>query len=308
MMCCLTCFHVIVTITIHQVTSQPLTIYGRNLDGNVVTTQYGEFTEEITNGFSADIVPEILSVPPFSFMDHFNWSPGDLSEFPNLVNISSEVTDITLNDNYISHIPVNLLHILDRLTQLCIRNNLLTSFPTTTAPMKLYHLYLNGNPINEVPDFGTVAEKLRTLQIPDSHISSFRPDLSVFQALTSLNLKNSKLTDLPPCHLLPLISGSGMELMGNPFESFDTTDRNFSCVNFNEGFSGAQFTSIPNLCKTSNLPANVEWAAFPDYTMIDCDCSALWLTVKAVNSHCNTLAFTVFYNIQLSNKHIILNT
>ena len=110
------------------------------------------------------------------------------------------------------------------------------------------------------------------------------PTLSVFQALTSLDLKNSRLTDFPPCHLLPLISGSGMELEGNPFESFDTTDRNFSCINFNEGFSRNQFTTIPNLCKTSNLPANVEWAAFPEYTMIDCDCSALWLKVKTVNN------------------------
>ena len=123
-----------------EVISQPLTIYGRNLDENVVTTQWGEYTEEITNGFSAEKVPEILSLPPFAFMEYFNWSPGDLEEFPNLVNVSSEVTDITLNYNYISHIPVNLLHILGKLTQLDIRNNLLTSFPTTTAPMTLYHL------------------------------------------------------------------------------------------------------------------------------------------------------------------------
>ena len=283
-MWCVRLLAYVIVVTSYFTIPAAMEIFALTSSGNVVSRQesdaatiYENFIEELD---------EILSFPPFTSINKLDWSNAGLTKFPDLQNVSWRIADIALNYNKISYIPPNLMDILGEVTLFCIRENLLTSFPATSSTMNLRSLYINGNPINEMPDFGTAAETLRTLSMPGTDVSVFRSNLTIFSALTSLDMKNGQLTDLPPCQLLPQISGTGMKLKGNPLESFDTTDRNFGCVNFNEGFSGAQFTSIPNLCKTNNLPANVEWADAPDVTMIDCDCSALWLKVGLNRLEC----------------------
>ena len=253
-------------------------IYARTTSGDIVSQ---EVIDEyiITNQFE-EAIAEIISFPQYTIMYHIQWRNGYLTLFPDLQNVSGVLTEVTLNYNQISYIPVHLLEYLDLVTLLCIKGNLLTSFPTTTTTMNLQAIYLDSNPIEVMPDFGTVTATLKTLSMYYTDVSVFSSDLTVFAELVNLNLKYGKLTDIPPCQLLPKITESGMQLQGNPIESFDTANRDFSCFNFDEGFNQAQFTSIPNLCKMSNLPAIVEWSASESYTTIDCDCSALWLKVN----------------------------
>ena len=255
-------------------------IHVRTLSGNIESRQETD-ASTIYENFNEEVC-EILSFPPFTDINKLDWSNAGLTKFPDLQNVSWRIADIALNYNKISYIPPNLMDILGEVTLFCIRENLLTSFPATSSTMKLQWLYINGNPINEMPDFGSLAQTLRTISMPDSEVSVFRSNLTVFTALTSLDLQNGKLTDLPPCQLLPQISGTAMKLKGNPLETFDTANRDFSCINFNEGFSGALFTSAPNLCKSSPLPSNVNWAAIGDSTMVDCDCSGIWIKVSTI--------------------------
>ena len=231
--------------------------------------------ENIIYNTLGNVVTRITSFPDFTYLDKLSWTNGWLTEFPNLHNVSDTLIELYLDKNKITTIPKSLLEMLNKVTKMSIKNNLLAAFPATTATMVLVELSLNKNLFASLPDFGTIATVLIKLSMGFNPVSEFNSNLPLFPMMVNLDLVGCQLTEPPPCHLITNMGNIGLKLKGNPLVRLNSHN-DLSCVDFTEGFESAQFASVPNLCHMSTIPTLVSWASSPNYSFVDCDCSALW--------------------------------
>ena len=254
------------------------TISGITTEGNVVSFQQpmGPFNHLS----SSNNTPSVFKITNFTGINGlftFTWNNGHLTEFPDFRASSQLSLRISINNNLISYInPAYLEHI----NKLYLNNNSITHFPATTIPMNLVILELDGNPITAMPDFGTISLQLTSLSLQRTWITEISSSLKPFPQLTTINLRDCRLTNPPPCNLFPA-SLSFVDIGGNPLKSFDPVGMDLTCVDLSVGFIGADFTTIPNFCRQPVLPM-ISWAGpdANDYINLHCDCTALLIKVN----------------------------
>ena len=252
----------------------------------------GQEEIEITDNSATQIgnlfnpaVTEITNFPVFPVLATISWTPGHLTHFPNLYNVSGSLTVLNLDQNNIHIIQPTYLEALSNLQMLYLKDNQIAYFPETTTPMVLQWLYLDSNPLTAMPVFGTLQVRMTQLSLKGSQLSEINPNLQTFPNLFMfLDLQNCQLDTVPPCELFPAAMGITVKLGGNPLKTFDPYGMDMTCVDFREGFVDSAFTTIPNFCRAMPLPDPLYWVPVPftETLYIPCDCTSLWIKVGLI--------------------------
>ena len=259
-----------------------LSIVGYSFLGTSISQHREKTTTSFENDFEG--IAKLAVFPPFPSMLKVTWSPGDLTEFPDLRNISSTLQTLNLDDNMISVINREYLEGLAGLRYLRLNNNRIAKFPATRTPMDIIALHLDNNPLISMPDFGTISDIMTELHLAYTGISVISAQLRPFSSLIKLEIQYSNLTTIPTCSLF-MSSMTIVNLLGNPLEQFDPRGKDLRCIKLHTGLVGAKIETVPNFCLMPVLPNLIRWGYINQNPVavtlygVRCDCSVLWLKV-----------------------------
>uniref|UniRef100_A0A8C3TQP9 Leucine rich repeat containing 40 n=1 Tax=Catharus ustulatus TaxID=91951 RepID=A0A8C3TQP9_CATUS len=149
-----------------------------------------------------------------------NFSKNQLREIPpRLVELKDSVCDVSLGFNKISSISSGLC-LLQKLTHLDLRNNLLTALPEEMEALKRLHtINLAFNRFKVFPSVLYQLPALETILLSNNQVGSIDPvQLKGLDKLGTLDLQNNDLLQVPP-ELGNCESLRSLLLEGNPFRT-----------------------------------------------------------------------------------------
>ncbi|NWR87375.1 LRC40 protein, partial [Furnarius figulus] len=187
-------------VNMHAITSLKLLEYSEK--------QAAEIPQEMFDAVGANPVATV------------NFSKNQLREVPpRIVELKDSVCDVNLGFNKISSISLELCR-LHKLTQLDLRNNILTSLPKEMEALtKLQIINLAFNRFKEFPSVLYHLPALETILLSNNQVGSIDPvQLKGMDRLATLDLQNNDLLQVPPelgnCENL-----RSLLLEGNPFRT-----------------------------------------------------------------------------------------
>ncbi|XP_008844311.1 leucine-rich repeat-containing protein 40 isoform X2 [Nannospalax galili] len=167
----------------------------------------------------ATVIPDdVFDAVKSNIITSVNFSKNCLSEIPaRVVELKEMVSEVSLSFNKLAFISQEFC-VLQKLTFLDIRNNLLSSLPEEVASLaKLQTINLSFNRFKVLPEVLYQIPSLETILISNNQVGSVDPQkMQLMEKLSTLDLQNNDLLHIPPelgncVHLRTLL------LDGNPF-------------------------------------------------------------------------------------------
>ena len=162
-----------------------------------------------------NIIEDVETLTPYPDLYMISLISNLLWQFPNLVNVSSTLERLTLNDNRISTVIPERLSALTLLNFLELSDNRLHAIPN--VPMQsLNTLKLGNNNFNAMPEMTKLGLHLTTFAIDKNDIESI--DDSYFQNMLNLTILDCSLSGISKFPNLKIIGNtlSGLSASGNP--------------------------------------------------------------------------------------------
>ncbi|XP_073499985.1 leucine-rich repeat-containing protein 40 [Phyllobates terribilis] len=182
----------------------------------IATLKTLEYSEK-----QAALIPDaVFNAIGSSHITIVNFSKNQLTEVPaRIVELRDSVCDVSFGFNKIPTIPLHLC-MLQKLTHLDMRNNLLVSLPDELeALIRLQSIILSFNRFKTFPDVLYRIPTLETILISTNQIGSIDPlQLIKLTKLSTLDLQNNDLLQIPP-ELGNCESLRSLNLEGNPFRT-----------------------------------------------------------------------------------------
>ncbi|XP_036610893.1 leucine-rich repeat-containing protein 40 isoform X3 [Trichosurus vulpecula] len=181
---------------------------------SIATLKLLDYSEKQT----AMIPDEVFDAVGSNIITSINFSKNHLNEIPKrIVELKAAVCDVNLSFNKLSCISAELC-MLQKLTHLDIRNNLLASLPEEMeALMKLQTINLSFNRFKTFPSILYRLRTLETILLSNNQVGSVDPlQLKQMDKLATLDLQNNDLLHIPP-ELGNCVSLRTLLLEGNPF-------------------------------------------------------------------------------------------
>ncbi|KAM4023118.1 leucine-rich repeat-containing protein 40 [Anomaloglossus baeobatrachus] len=182
----------------------------------IATLKTLEYSEK-----QAALIPDaVFSAIGSSPITIVNFSKNQLTEVPlRIVELKDSVCDVSFGFNKIQSIPLHLC-MLQKLTHIDLRNNLLVSLPDELEALtRLQSIILSFNRFKTFPDVLYRIPTLETILISTNQIGSIDPlQLIKLTKLSTLDLQNNDLLQIPP-ELGNCESIRSLNLEGNPFRN-----------------------------------------------------------------------------------------
>jgi len=186
-------------------------------------------------------------VEEFPQLARYQLSINKVSEFPNLDNVSSTITDLMVTSTWISALPVDWMTTMTKLRHIDISHNRLTSIPDLTVVFPaLSSLSAYANAITRVDRTTAVKMYLKENQLTEV------PDLSnVKDGFLKLDMKNNKMAAIPDRALPPMPECYYLDFGQNGLTAFPNLD-NVTGLTY-LSLSSNQLVSVPNLPRMLHL-------------------------------------------------------
>lgn len=169
----------------------------------------------------ATVVPdELFAAVGNSPIYSVNFSKNQLTEVPSrIVELKNTVNDVNLGFNKLQNMSLELC-MLQKLTHLDLRNNLLTALPAEMeALVQLRTVTLSFNRFKTFPDVLYRMSTIEVILISNNQIRTIDPfQLKLLDKLATLDLQNNDLMQIPP-ELGNCTSLKVLTLDGNPFRN-----------------------------------------------------------------------------------------
>lgn len=189
------------------------------------TAVFAEFVYEDGKGYTivpANIIPQntsslhlennlIVAIDWFPILPdllYLTLSGNLLTEFPQLLNVSSKLQHLYLDQNNISYIAYDRLNHMTSLNKLMFSDNWLTAtaFPDVPDTI-LSYLDLSGNQMQSTPSFPNLGKLLKTLYLDRNMLTYLSEEnLPNMTALNVLSVSGNQLTNLTHLPKLPALT------------------------------------------------------------------------------------------------------